>query len=141
MRYEFTCDHCGTGATVNSRAFCPPKAPACVSCKATTRRLYGCQIDTSGCRDPDDIPEKDRIACGGAERNLTSGQADRIEAQHQAHNEATRAQLRDGNRGSFKKTMQIPASLFHGKIKQTKDPNYWDDPQNRNRHKSCRVDR
>ena len=40
----------------------------------------------------------------------------------------------------MKKSMQIPAALYHGKIKQTGDRSYWDNPKNRNRHKSCKVD-
>ena len=105
-----------------------------------TQRVYGCEIDTSGCKDVDDIPHSGQVAYGG-ERNISSGQATSIEAKHGRHNEQTRRELADGgNQGSFRKTMQIPAALYHGKIKQTGDRNYWDDPKNRNRHKSCKVD-
>jgi hypothetical protein len=38
-------------------------------------------------------------------------------------------------------THQIPAALHAAKIRETGDRQYWDDPKNRNRHKSCRVDR
>lgn len=104
------------------------------------RRLFGCEIDTSGCKDHDEIPEGQRVQYGG-ERNISSGQAAGIEAKHARHNEQTRRELADGgNRGSIRKTMQIPATLFHGKIKETGDRQYWDDPKNRNRHKSCKVD-
>lgn len=103
-------------------------------------RVYGCLIDTSGCKDVDDIPHSDQVAYGG-DGNISSGQAAAIEVRHARHNDRTRRELADGgNRGSFRKDMQIPAALFHGKIKQTGDKHYWDDAKNRNRHKSCKVD-
>lgn len=105
-------------------------------------RVFGCQIDTSGCRDHDEIPEKHRIACGSGDRNLTAGQAEAIERRAQRQVDETRKQIADGgNRGSMKMTHSIPAALYHGKIKETGDRAYWQDAKNRNRHKSCRVDK
>lgn len=141
MNYPFTCYECESRQDVQAKAFNPPKAPDCPECGAAMDRVYGCMIDTSGCQDPDEIPAKDRIACGVGDQDLTPGQAAAIEKKHAQHNEKTRREIRDGgNKGQMKKSMQIPAALFHGKIKQTGDRNYWDNPKNRNRHKSCKVD-
>lgn len=140
MIYAFKCWGCGQIEEVESRPFHPPPAGTC-ACGKLMQRVYGCMIDTSGCQDHDSIPEKDRIACGVGDQNLTSGQAAAIEKQHHDHNEQTRREIADGgNKGVMRKTMQIPAALYHGKIKQTGDRNYWDNPKNRNRHKSCKVD-
>ena len=35
---------------------------------------------------------------------------------------------------------RIPGELFFGKMRETGDRNYWDDPKNRNRHSTWRVD-
>jgi hypothetical protein len=140
MRYPFKCYDCETDQTIDTRPLHPPKAPDCPACGEAMDRVYGCSINTSSCQDVDFIPEKDRIACGAGDQNMTSGQAAAIEKKHAAHNEQTRRDLADGgNRGQMKKKMQIPAALYHGKIKQTGDRNYWDDSKNRNRHKSCQV--
>lgn len=140
MIYQFTCDSCGFATEIETKPFKPPSRLKCNLCESQMRRVYGCQIDTSGCRDQDDIPVDKRVMHGGG-GNITSGQAQAIERAHAEHNQETRKQIADGgNRGTIKKTMQIPAHLFHGKIKQTGDKHYWDDDKNRNRHKSCRVD-
>lgn len=139
MIYEFNCDFCNSHTELDARAFHPPKAPDC-ECGMEMQRVYGCMIDTSGCKDVDEIPAKDRIAHGIGDKDLTSGQAEAIERKHHQHNEQTRRDLAaGGNKGQMKKTHQIPAGLFHGKIKQTGDKNYWDDDKNMNRHKSCKV--
>lgn len=141
MIYQFICDCCGYATPIESAAFKPPSKVRCILCSdVIMRRVYGCNIDTSGCKDVDDIPDSQRVGYGG-QANLTRGQATRVEAAHHRENEQTRKLIADGgNRGSIRKTMQIPATLFHGKIKQTGDKSYWDDPKNRNRHKSCKVD-
>lgn len=140
MIYRFNCDACDVFFEINARPFHPPKAPVCTECGEKTDRVYGCRIDTSGCKDADDIPYDKQVAYGGA-GNITGGQAAGIEAVHARHNDRTRRELTDGgNRGTIRKTMQIPAALHAGKIKQTGDPHYWDDPKNRARHNSCKVD-
>ncbi len=139
MIYPFECHSCGLPKNLEARAFHPPEAPICPSCGECMNRVFGCQIDTSGCKDVDDIPLQDCVAYGGA-ADISRGQALAIEAAHGRHNEQTRRDLADGgNKGSFRKEMQIPAALYHSKIKQTKDRSYWEDPRNRNRHKSCKV--
>ncbi len=140
MIYQFRCPFCDDLVHLQARPFHPPRSPKCVECDAYLDRVYGCNIDTSGCQDADDIPDSQRIAYGGG-ANISSGQALGIEAAHGRHNRQTRKELADGgNRGSVRMTMQIPAALHAGKIRQTGDKHYWDDPKNRNRHKSCKVD-
>jgi hypothetical protein len=139
MIYQFQCEECQLVTELDAKAFHPPSAPAC-DCGEEMLRVYGCQIDTSGCKDHDHIEHGSRVQYGG-ESNISNGQATRIEAAHQKHNDKTRKDLAaGGNRGGIRKTMQIPATLFHGKIKETGDRQYWDDPKNRNRHNSCKVD-
>ncbi len=138
MIYAFKCWKCGMTEEVQARPFHPPPAGTC-ACGVLMQRVYGCQIDTSGCRDPDDIPANKQIAF--AENDMTSSQASAIERRFQRNNAATRKELADGgNQGSIRKTHQIPANLYHGKIKQTGDRDYWNDKKNRDRHKSCKVD-
>jgi hypothetical protein len=140
MIYEFTCYDCDVTVARESKAFTPPKAPRCSVCNSLTDRVYGCRIDTSSCKDPDDVAPEHRVAVS-QERNLSSSQARRIEAQHGKKIAQTRRDLADGgNRGAQRMTHQIPAALHAAKIKETGDRNYWDSEKNRNRHKSCKVD-
>jgi len=94
------------------------------------------QIDTSGCRDHDDIPPGKRVA-----RSTSPRSAVKEEALFQRHIEDRRKVLRDGgNRGSFRHTHSVPADLYHGKIRETGDKNYWSDPANLRKHNTCKVD-
>ena len=65
----------------------------------------------------------------------------RKEAGYQRAAQKRRRQLAEsGNRKStFRHTHSVPVELYHGKIKQTGDKNYWNDPKNLNRHKSSEV--
>lgn len=140
MIYEFKCWPCDITVARHSKAFSPPSAPQCSKCGQFTDRVYGCHIDTSACRDPDDVAPEHRVAVS-QEANISSSKAASIEAAHRRKVETTRRELADGgNKGSHRMTHQIPAALHAAKIKETGDRNYWDDPKNRNRHKSCKVD-
>jgi hypothetical protein len=140
MIYAFKCDYCNSYFELDARAFHPPKAPLCSECGMQTYRSYGCYIDTSSCKDPDDVALEHRTSVS-RERNLTKAQANAIEKQHSSKIKQTRRDLADGgNRGAQRMTHQIPAALHAAKIKETGDRTYWDDPKNRNRHKSCKVD-
>lgn len=139
MIYPFACYDCDTRCNIDARAFHPPKAPAC-TCGEPMDRVYGCNIDTSSCKDPDDVAPEHRIAVS-QERDLSNSQARRIEAQAGRKIDQTRRDLADGgNKGDRRMTHQIPAALHAAKIKETGDRNYWNDAKNRNRHKSCKVD-
>ncbi len=139
MIYPFACYDCDTRCNIDARAFHPPKAPLC-NCGEAMDRVYGCNIDTSGCKDPDDVAPEHRTSVS-QERNLTAAQSARIEKKHSDKISQTRRDLADGgNKGARRMTHQIPAALHAAKIKESGDRNYWDDPKNRNRHKSCKVD-
>ena len=140
MIYEFKCWPCDITVARHSKAFNPPSAPKCSECGQFTDRVYGCNIDTSGCKDPDDVAPEHRISVS-QERDLSNSQARRIEAQAGKKIAQTRRDLADGgNKGARRMTHQIPAALHAAKIKETGDREYWTDPKNRNRHKSCKVD-
>lgn len=140
MIYGFKCYDCELGKDVDARPFTPPTAPRCPTCGERMDRVYGCQIDFSGCKDPDDVPVHARTAICD-ETNLTPGQVAAMECRDQQAIEAKRAKVRaGGNRGSIRMSASVPAALHAAKIKETGDLKYWDDPKNRNRHKSCKVD-
>ena len=94
-------------------------------------------IDTSACRDHSSIPEGKRVRSG-----FDHGSPEKIEHQFKQHIEKRRSEIRDagGQRGSFKQTHAVPAHLYHGKIKETGDKDYWSDSKNLNRHTECKVD-
>ena len=134
MIYVFECEPCELSRQVDSKPFNVPPAPLCV-CGKFMDRVYGCQIDTSGCKDHDHIPESKRVA-------RSSGPADaaREEARFNSHiNERRKLYSQHGQGGSFRHTHSIPADLYHGKIRETGDRSYWQDPKNLNRHKSTKV--
>lgn len=136
MIFEFKCDSCGTFESVNTKPFHPPPNPSC--CSERMRRLYNMQIDTSMCRDHDDIPDGKRVVRGM--NDLGKNNALREERRFHNHIQNRRKELKDGNRGSMRHTHSVPADLFHGKIRETGDKNYWSDPRNMRKHKSCKVD-
>jgi len=99
-------------------------------------RVFGCNIDTAGCRDHDDIPEQHRV-----QRTSRPRSAAAEEARFQRHIEDRRALARaGGNNGVIRQTHSVPADLYHGKIRETGDKDYWSDPKNLNRHRSTRID-
>lgn len=95
-------------------------------------------IDTSACRDHSEVRADKRV------RSAWDGgkSADRVEHEFKKQIEQRRSQIRDagGQRGSIKQTHSVPAHLYHGKIKETGDKNYWSDPKNLNRHTECKVE-
>ena len=99
------------------------------------QRIYGCQIDTSGCRDHNDIPESKRV-----KRSSSPRDPGKEEVRFHRHIQERRSALRGSQRGSFRQTHSVPADLYWGKIRQTGDQNYWQDPKNLNRHRETRVD-
>jgi len=94
-------------------------------------------LDTSGCRDHSYIPESKRVASA-----FDRGSPEKIEARFHQHVQNRRTEIRDagGQRGSIKQTHAVPAHLFHGKIRETGDKRYWDDPKNIAKHSDCKVD-
>lgn len=95
-------------------------------------------FDTSACRDHDDIDPRKRVIEGLHGNNKT--QALKKERKFQEHISERRKLLADGgNRGGVRHTHSVPADLYHGKIKETGDKNYWADKKNLARHSSCKV--
>jgi len=145
MYYEFICDRCGGQLQLEGESFKPPKAPMCDSFDALTpnhkpkrmRRLFGAQIDTSGCKDHSYIPPQHRVH--DPHRRVSAEKQERIF--HERIQEKRRAHRDGGNKGLFQHSHSIPADLHHGKIKETGDKHYWEDKKNMDRHSDCRVDK
>lgn len=139
MKYTFACYPCESVTDVESiRPFVPPAAPTC-ACGLAMDRVYNARIDTSGCKDHDHIPEKYRVPDTG--RAPSKAGAERKERAFQGHIQKRRELLgrsRDPSSG-FKQTHSVPADLYHGKVRETGDLNYWSDPSNLKRHSSTRV--
>ena len=141
MIYTFKCG-CGCSQVFDrSISVGPPAAPMCSYCGARTERDWQTDapmIDTSGCRDHSEVRADKQV------RSAWDGHrsSEAVEASFQRHIEKRRAEIRDagGQRGSVKQTHAVPAHLFHGKIKETGDKNYWSDPANLNKHKECKVE-
>jgi len=95
-------------------------------------------IDTSACRDHSEVRADKRV------RSAWDGNKspEKVEAQFNQQVSRRRKEIRDagGQRGSIKQTHAVPTHLFHGKIAETEDRNYWNDPKNLARHKECKVD-
>jgi len=102
-------------------------------------RVYDCQIDTSGCKDHDFIPEASRVIETDRDYDRSTGVRKEV-AFKKAIKKRRAALANGGNKGAFKHTTSVPAEMYHGKIKETGDPAYWDDKKNRDRHKGCKVD-
>lgn len=136
MIYEYVCDGCERTFVMDCPPFEPGYPPECRK-HGVMRRLFGAQIDTSGCRDHSFIPEKDRVF--DPHRTVS---AEKAERQFHERIQQKRKENRDGgNRGLFRQSHSIPADLHHGKIKETGDKHYWEDPKNMSRHTDCEVDR
>jgi len=121
---------------VNSRPLHPPEAPLCKGCGEPMSRVYGCQIDTSGCKDHDEIPPEKRVL------DLHDRRPEHIkEAAFQRHIDERRKVVAEAgqNPNGMRQTHSVPADLFHGKIRETGDKKYWDDPKNLKKHKSTEV--
>jgi hypothetical protein len=139
MIYNFKCD---CGAQASAQRPMAKGAPAYLKCECGKRMHRDWQrdipmIDTSACRDHSSISEGKRVRS-----EFDQGSPEKIEHQFKQHIEKRRSEIRDagGQRGSIKQTHAVPAHLYHGKIKETGDKNYWSDPKNLNRHSECKVD-
>lgn len=138
MIYPFRCYDCELDNQIDARPFRPPNAPRCPSCGQLMDRVFGCQINTESCKDHDFIPDESRVV--ESDRSYDKSLGVKKEQAYRRARDRRRAQLADGgNKGSFKHTHSVPAELYHGKIKQTGDPDYWKDPKNLKRHKSTEV--
>lgn len=140
MIYTYTCEDCGSQRTIKRSIKRRPPEMLCCGCGCAMHRDWQADqpmIDTSACRDHNFIPHEKRVASRydrGGEVAMESG--------FRRHIEQRRSQIRDagGQRGSLKQTHAVPAHLYHGKIKETGDKNYWNDPKNLAKHNDCKVE-
>ena len=137
MIYAFQCQVCGTELAVGSQAFQVPPAPTC--CEVVAQRIYGCNINTSACRDASDIPPEKRVVRSGLIRGKGTLDPVREEQRFYKHIQERRKVLAGNQKGSIRHTHSVPADLYHGKIRETGDKLYWNDPANVDRHKDCKV--
>ena len=89
-------------------------------------------------RDPDHVPEQFRVS--ERVRPETKAQGRRMEKAYAKDLSDTKRRLAEAGAGPLKQELKIPSHLYHGKIRQTGDKNYWLDAKNRKKHGSCRVD-
>lgn len=141
MIYTFQCE-CGfRRAIVGSISVGPPARVACVECGEAMHRDWKADapmIDTSACKDHSAVKESARVRS----RFDRSKSPERVENEFKQHVQRRRQEIRDagGQRGSMRQTHAVPAHLYHGKIRETGDKNYWSDPKNLAKHSECKVD-
>lgn len=137
MRYQFSCYECCNIESIDSKPFHPPEAPLCPKCSNQMDRMYGCQINTNGCKDADFIPPEKRVF------DSTDRRSEAVkEAAFQRHIQGRRNMVAEAGRSPTgpRMTHSVPADLYHGKIRETGDKQYWNDPSNLKKHSSCKVD-
>lgn len=137
MRYTFECK-CGVLETLNLPVEECDSKPTCKECgKKMTRNfvadLMTVQVNTQGCKDHNQVKHGSRVPPGGM--SFTKKQAERREELFRKDMAIKKEAVdRGGNKGRFKMKKSVPADLFHGKIKETGDRDYWNDKKNLNRH-------
>lgn len=116
----------------------PPEMVFCVCGKQMQRVWKAPQFICEPADKPaDHVPEQFRVSSRVRPESAAKGR--RIERAYQADIEHKR-QIARGNSGDAPQmSHSIPAHLYHGKIRETGDRNYWLDPKNRNKHKSCEI--
>ena len=138
MIYDYWCE-CGARCDLPGTFQRPPKPPLCWTCEKIMHRDFGgiC-IDTSGCKDHDEVPAKARTT--QSPMGVSASRASKIEAAYAADIAAKRkANKHPGKKGSVVMSHSIPTELYHGKIRETGDKAYWQSPKNLSRHKSTKV--
>lgn len=140
MIYTYYCIDCGSQQTIQRSIHEGP--PEMIECGCGWGMVRDWQADcptinVRSCRDPDFIPHEKRVFS-----DQDRGSEAKIESQFQKAISDRRSQIKSagGQRGSFRHTHSVPAHLYHGKIRETGDKNYWSDPKNLSKHKSCKVD-
>lgn len=98
-------------------------------------------------QDPDDVGERNAMidtstmstALAAAGGGMTKASAIKKEKAYNSYIHERRKIFRNNKQVGGRMTHQVPVELYHAKIKQTGDKNYWKDPANLNRHKNCKV--
>ncbi len=143
MIYLFRCEGCGFEheyrASIKSG---PPPETACWECKdgMLARVWTPPNIICDG--DADFVPVHARVTENTGFGD-TKAEGHRKEVAYQRHMEELRKNKRlyGGNPKFPELTHQVPTELYHGKIKQTGDRHYWDDPANVKKHPNTKVSR
>ena len=143
MIYTFKCACGATTEVVRSIADGPPPSVRC--------EIHGCggravrdwqadapMLDTSSCRDHSNVKESSRVRSRW-DRNW---KPETVERKFKENIDRRRREIRDsgGQRGAIKQTHAVPTHLYHGKIRESGDKNYWSDPKNLAKHTECKVD-
>lgn len=140
--FEFLCDSCGRYLEKESRETIPVGTPLQCQCGEFARRVFSLPHvpPDSLSVDPDNVPVKYRVASNDGFGIGEKAARKREKAYEDAQN-VKRAMARDRSlsRGQMQQTHSIPPELYHGKIRETGDKNYWDDKKNRDRHSSTRI--
>jgi|SRR5690349_4042219 len=138
MRYTFECE-CGNMETLNLPVEQCDSKPKCLTCgKCMTRNFMAdwktLEYNTQGCKDHNKVKAEKRVAPGPL--RFTPKQAEHREEMFRRDIALKKeAVARGGNRGSIRMKKSVPADLYHGKIKESGDKDYWNDKKNLERHK------
>ncbi len=132
----------------------PPEIVICSidGCRGVAERVW--EMPNFICSvDPDDIPFEHQTADvgGGCDAvgpfptthaqvlGPSQKRARQREKDYQTYIEERRKIFREHGQKGGRMTHQVPIELYHGKIKQTGDKDYWRDESNLKKHKSCKV--
>jgi len=141
MIFQIECQSCGQ-VDIDLPMSTPAKdGVPCPSCKGTaTIRLWTmpsiCTVGCSGGSDPNDIPLGSRVN-QTPWKDVSPEEGLRVEKAYHQNIERLRKSKKAS--GSLRMLASIPGELYHGKIRETGDQSYWDDPKNRSRHKDFEV--
>lgn len=143
MIYTFRCMFCGASREIEaSISVGPPAVVPCGKCESQQMqrdwKTDAPMLDTSACRDHNFIPHAKRVAQPGG-NFVSKREALKREGEYAKMIQGRRAAAREAGDKSIKQKMAVPAEIYHGKIKETGDKKYWDDPKNVSRHKEWEV--
>lgn len=137
-RHEFACSECDRSEEVDATFEQGPPEPWPCECGGLFEKVWNQVLfSVPGGADPNYISPYDAVSETPL-RPVYAAEAKRKERAYAQDLENKRRMARDAGaaRGPMKMTHSVPAHLWHGKIRQTGDKNYWDDPKNRKRHDS-----
>lgn len=135
MKYPFECSAGHQFEVTASMANPPAERRRCTRCHKQAKRVWlAPMIHIAG--DPDEIPQQSRVTEDTLHGTSVS-KAIKKERAYAKHVAAVR-EAQKGRKGG-KLVASIPTEVFHGKIRQTGDKRYWDDPANLAKHKAWKV--
>jgi predicted nucleic acid-binding Zn ribbon protein len=138
--YTFTCEECSKSELLilPVRDFEKPRKCECggvavrdYNADMPTVQFSGHRVDHNRIKDP-----KARVQ--GAASAKAARRKERAYGEHISERRKQLANDRNRNSG-FKHTHSIPAELYHGKVRETGDKSYWNDPKNVAKHSDFKV--